>query len=1054
MNDRAPLPGLWIDAQPTWQMPELTSMGKLPARASFWPFPSEEAARARLPELSPLVRCLNGDWEFQLFDRPADVTPEALASGAWRTLAVPGNWTMQLRNEASGGRAFAKPHYTNVQMPFAELFPHVPEYTATGVYRRTITIPQDWASQRFVLHFAGCEGLLYVYLDGSFVGMNKDSRTPAEYEISQWVQAGGSYELLCVNPRFSDASWVEDQDHWWQAGIHRDVYLYATPKTYLQDLAVQTELAEDLGSATLRVKAIARNADGGAAAGVVRAQLYAPDGRAVFEQALESPIPGAPQGFRYGQPQAGETVGAVLTAPVAQPRLWSAETPQLYTLVVTLEADGSAISSAVRVGFRKVEIRERELRVNGQPVMIHGMNRHDHSDEHGKAITKELMLLDARTMKAHNVNAVRTSHYPNDPYWLDLCDEYGLYVVDEANIENHALLQLSEDSRVSATYYERVRNLVERDKNHPSVIVWSLGNESGYGPNHDAAAAWVRFTDPTRPIQYEGAISSNNNDGSHAGSTAHWSRGYTATDILCPMYATIDNIVGWVTTTDDPRPLILCEYAHAMGNSSGSLADYYAAFERHDGLQGGFIWEWLDHGIRMQAPDGAPYWVYGGDFGDQPNDRNFVADGMVWPDRRPHPGLQEFKYLARPARVVAIDAQRGVFRVENRRYFSDLSDLRGEWCLKLDGAIVQSGELVGLDAPPQGHAELTLPITWPGDREAFVEFRFTAREQTPWARAGDLVAWDQLPAPIGDRPVRAAQPARTAQVSEQAGQLTLALGQQQVTFDTALGELVRLGEHGLIVRGPTLGAWRAPTDNDVMQMWFGVTDRAVALWQTLGLGQLERRLERIGVVDGEHGAQSVEIVHALTGRGRWDDVVHTHSYSLLEDGTLRIHSHVRFAADFADLPRVGLVLQLGSQLEDLSWYGRGPGDSYSDRKASSMVDVYRSTVAGQYVPYIMPQEHGHKTDVRWLRLTDQQGAGLEVASDELFEFNALHFTDEDLAAAQHTPELTPRPEVILHLDQRMRGLGTGLGMDTLPEYRLNQREYRFTFDLKLIERRV
>ncbi|HYN87581.1 MAG TPA: glycoside hydrolase family 2 TIM barrel-domain containing protein, partial [Ardenticatenaceae bacterium] len=583
MNDQAPLPFLWLDGQPTWQMPELTSMRKLPARATFWSFPTPESARARLPEMSPMVRSLNGDWEFRLFERPVDVTPEALTSGAWRTLAVPGNWTMQLRNEASSGRAFTKPHYTNVQMPFAERFPHVPEYTATGVYRRTITIPEDWSSQRVVLHFAGCEGALYVYVDGTFVGLNKDSRTAAEYEIGNLVQAGRSYELLCVNPRFSDASWLEDQDHWWQAGIHRDVYLYATPRSYLQDLAVQTDLSEDMTTATLGVRAVARSVDGDPPVGAVRMQLYAPDGRAVFEEAVESAVPAPPEGLRAGQPQASDTAVTVLVAAVEQPRLWSAETPALYTLVLTLDADGSSVSTAVRVGFRKVEIRDRELRVNGRAVMIHGMNRHDHSDEHGKAVPKELMRLDARTMKAHNVNAVRTSHYPNDPYWLDLCDEYGFFVIDEANIENHALLRLSEETRVSAAYYERVRNMVERDKNHPSVIVWSLGNESGYGPNHDAAAAWVRLTDPTRPLHYEGAICPNNTDNSSAGPTGHWKRGYAATDILCPMYATIDNIVAWVTTTDDPRPLILCEYAHAMGNSSGSLADYYAAFERYHG---------------------------------------------------------------------------------------------------------------------------------------------------------------------------------------------------------------------------------------------------------------------------------------------------------------------------------------------------------------------------------------------------------------------------------------------------------------------------------------
>ncbi|HMP42166.1 MAG TPA: glycoside hydrolase family 2 TIM barrel-domain containing protein, partial [Roseiflexaceae bacterium] len=444
MNEQDPLPFLHIDGHRVWQMPELTSLRKLMPRATFWPFPSAESAPARLPEQSPLVRVINGDWEFRLFDSPAEVTPAALAAEGWSRLAVPGNWTMQLRNEAYSGESFFRPHYTNIQMPFADVFPHVPEFIATGVYRTQLKIPAAWAEQRIVLHFAGCEGALFVYLDGAFVGMNKDSRTPAEYDLTPLVQAGKTYELVCVNPRFSDASWIEDQDHWWQAGIHRDVYLYATPTTYLQDLSVQTDLAEDLASATLLVKAVVRSAIGTTPVGNVHMQLYDPAGQALFAAPIESVVPGEPAGYRWhsGSPPS-DTAACLLKAAVERPDLWSAERPALYTLVLTLDAGGQTTSTAVRIGVRKVEIRDRELRINNRAVMIHGMNRHDHSDEHGKAVSRALMLLDAQTMKAHNVNAVRTSHYPNDPYWLDLCDEYGFFVIDEANIENHALLQLS-----------------------------------------------------------------------------------------------------------------------------------------------------------------------------------------------------------------------------------------------------------------------------------------------------------------------------------------------------------------------------------------------------------------------------------------------------------------------------------------------------------------------------------------------------------------------------------------------------------------------------------
>jgi beta-galactosidase len=521
------------------------------------------------------------------------------------------------------------------------------------------------------------------------------------------------------------------------------------------------------------------------------------------------------------------------------------------------------------------------------------------------------------------------------------------------------------------------------------------------------------------------------------------------------MYPAIADVVKFVTTTDDPRPFIICEYAHAMGNSSGSLADYYTAFETYHGLQGGFIWEWLDHGIRMTTPQGEPYWVYGGDFGDEPNSGNFVADGMVWPDRTPHPGLNEFKYLARPVRVSPLDLQAGLVQIENRRYFTGLSDLRGEWALKVEGTIIQTGTLPELNVPPQGKAPLTIPVTWPETGEAFLEFRFTSRAATPWAAAGYLTGWDQLAAPATAAPAylqpESAQ-AGPVEVSDQAGHVTLKRGAQQITFDPGRGELVGFGQANPLLRGPLLNLWRAPTDNDTLQLssTFGNLNRALGLWRRLGLDRLQRRLEDFQVVEGAGGQAVVEISQAFSGRERWDDVRHTQRFTLREDGTLDISNRVRLAPDFGDLPRIGLNLHLKPDLEQLSWYGRGPVENYSDRQASSLVDVYSSTVTDQYVPYIMPQENGHKTGVRWLRLTNSAGHGLEVKAGALFEFNALHYTDADLTAAKHTPELKKRPEVILNLDHAMRGLGTGLVVDTLPQFQLNELEYNFTFNLKLI----
>ncbi len=528
----------------------------------------------------------------------------------WREVEVPGLWTMQ---------GFGKPHYTNVVMPFPDLPPNVPEQNETGIYRRAFTIPRGWRSRPVVLHFGGAEGALYVLVNGEPVGIAKDSRTPAEFDISSLVRHDGANELIAVVVRWSDASFVEDQDQWWQAGLPRSIRLV---------------------SPTVRDVEVRAGSDG-------RFTVLAEQGEARLLDARGRVV------------AKGELQNGRLDGEVRSPRLWSAEEPALYTL--ELDAGGETVTTSL--GFRDVEIRDRHLLVNGEPVLIAGVNRHDHDDTRGRVVTRELMERDVRLMKQFNVNAVRTSHYPNDPYWLELCDRFGLYVVDEANIESHAYYdELCRDPRYRNQWVERVANMVERDKNHPSVIFWSLGNESGYGPNHDAAAGWVRARDPSRPLHYEGAIARD------------WSGGRPSTDVVCPMYADVDSIEAWaVEKTDDPRPLILCEYSHAMGNSNGGLSDYFAAFREHDALQGGFIWEWVDHGIRQRDKRGREYWAYGGDFGDTPHDANFCADGIVWPDRTPHPALHELKFLAQPIHVEARGG--GRFRIHNRHHFAPLDRL-------------------------------------------------------------------------------------------------------------------------------------------------------------------------------------------------------------------------------------------------------------------------------------------------------------------------------------------------------------------------------------------
>ncbi len=744
-----------------------------------------------------------------------------------------------------------------------------------------------------------------------------------------------------------------------------------------------------------------------------------------------------------------------LEGAVPRPQLWSAETPYLYTLVVTLKTPGGEESTRCTVGFRKIEIRDRQLLVNGERVMIKGVNLHDHHDTAGKAVHRETMEADVRLMKQFNVNAVRTSHYPKDPYYYELCDRYGIYVVDEANIEAHAFYrEMCRDPRYTNAFVERVAAMVERDKNHPCVIFWSLGNESGYGPNHDAAAGYVRATDPSRPLHYEGAIA--------PGDGSSWAEGHRATDVVCPMYPPIEDIVTWAKTTDDWRPMILCEYSHAMGNSNGSLADYWAAFETYPGLQGGYIWEWLDHGIKQIGPDGRSYWAYGGDFGDEPNDANFITDGIVWPNRTPHPALFEFKHLVQPVRVEPVDLAAGRVRIVNKHDFIGLDWLRGEWELTVDGERVQWGELPPLDVPPGGALEATLDLkgaSAAGPGERFLNFRFYQVDETRWAPADFEVAWQQIPLPSVARDLSGLRNLTGLPVvaTEDETSITLKAGGVRAIFDKATGALAEFGaKTNLIVAGPRLNVWRAATDNDGIKLMLDGAEwqayKPLVQWLALGLDRVAHTLESIRLVASD-GLSVVEIVHRASGRGRGDDFRHTQRYTLLPSGELAVENTVAIGDGITDLPRVGVSLTLAPGLEALDWFGRGPWENYADRKASAMVGLYRSIVADQYVPYIMPQEHGHKTDVRWLALTDVRGQGVRVAGEPTLEFSASHFTDDDLYRARHTCDLKPRPEVILNLDAAQRGLGTGsCGPDTLPQYCLLAPEYRFAYRLAVLDK--
>jgi beta-galactosidase len=1026
----------------TWQSPETLSLNRLPARATLCPYPTAPAARANRREASPWWRSLDGEWDFRLVGRPEEIPAEFVrpdyATGAgWTKLPVPSNWTMHGHD---------RPHYTNVQMPFPHQPPAVPDANPTGLYRTTVQVPADWSGRRVILHVGGAESVLYVWLDGRPAGLAKDTRLPSEFDLTPHVRTGASHTLAAAVVKWSDASFVEDQDQWWMGGIHREVFLYSQEQTFLEDVFVRGDLGEDLRDGRLRASVRLGAADDTAKGCVVRMQLFDDRGRAVLRKAAE------------GRPHEKDFWIAPrklvnFDVPVRRPKLWSAEAPNLYTAVFTLVGpDGREIEhTSSRIGFRRIEVKDRQLLINGAPVRITGVNRHEHDDVRGKAVTREGMLRDVRLMKQFNVNAVRTSHYPNDPHWYDLCDEFGLYVFDEADVEAHAFYhELCRDTRYAPAFLDRAVRMVERDKNHASIIAWSLGNESGYGPHHDAMAGWIRHRDPSRVLHYEGAV------------TFDWQGGLAATDIVCPMYPPIEKLVTWANDRKAPdrrRPLIMCEFSHAMGNSNGSLGDYFDAFDQNPGLQGGFIWEWVDHGIKRRDAQGREHWAYGGDFGDEPNDRNFVCDGLVWPDRTPHTGLFEYKHLAQPVQVETVDARRGRFRVRNRRRFESLGDLRGTWELLVNGDVVARGKLAALTAKPQGTQALALdwpPLAVPAGAEVHVTFRFHTAKASAWCDAGHEVAWSQHEVPASafgraQAAKRGAAGSPPVSVERNADGWLVKAGATEfcVRREAGVVEGLRIAGREVITRGPQLNLWRAPTDNDGLKLfpvvnWGGA--RGLTDWLAAGYDRMELMKTATTCRAQKDGSAVIEIRQRWICPGAKRTIAHTHRYIVTRTGAVRVENSFVADARLPELPRLGVSLILPAALEQLEWFGRGPFENYSDRNRSSVLARHRSTVTDQYVPYILPQEHGNKTGVRWLELHDGEATGVRFAAAKPMEASASHFTAHDLYAARHTTDLTPRAEVHVNLDCGQRGLGTAsCGPDTLPQYRIQPGRHSLSF---------
>jgi beta-galactosidase len=1004
--------------------PEALGFNRLPSRAAM--IEARSCEKARSGESDGLS--LDGEWTF--FTESSPIVAYSQIDGMLsfdhvrpKTIRVPSSW-----GEIPG---FDAPHYTNVQMPFPGNPPCSPEHNPTGVYNNNFNL--DTLAERTVLRFEGVEGIFSVWINGKLAGASKEGRSAVEFDVTEFVCQGWNQIWVEVS-KFSEATFLEDQDHWYLPGITRSVSLRFFNSYHIGDAFARTTLADDMTTGLLDLELAVAVPENAAAEPELAATLFDAEGKAVAEFAPRFVNVSGMFGNRSDRTRT--RAAAKLELP--EVNRWTSETPYLYTLEIVLSAEGKVRSCVrFRVGFRRYEIKNGLFRVNGVPVRIDGMNRHDSHDKYGKHVPREMIEKELRLMKAFNVNAVRTSHYPNDPAFYDLCDELGLYVVAEANLETHAYYDdLCRNPIYAPAFADRAARSFERDKNHACIYAWSLGNESGAGPNHAAMAGYFRFRDPSRLLHYEPCVryveGASLADENYFGTKAfvrHEALRHL-TDFVAPMYPSPAEIETWAReNTLDHRPMIMCEYSHAMGNSNGSLKDYFSLFERYPRLQGGFIWEWVDHGILQKQPDGREEWRYGGDFGDEPNDRNFCVDGIVWPDRTPHPALYEFKRLAQPAKF-AFDEANGILQIENLRNFKDLSDLKLCWRVDADGARIASGEAV-VNAPPRGMtaARINVPNVSGKLRVLSVELR--RADGTSTAEGHFTLA--ELPAELPPRP--------RAEVTVQSGATgaELVSGAVKLTLGSAGVVEFSCGDRKLLRQGPRLNIWRAPLDNDGIKLMPHRKKGPLPEWLEKGFDKVKLATDRAVFSAAGGNLHALAMAPGIAGT----ELEFSQELTLRNDGTALCCFTFDVPPAFEDLPRVGVKLELPDSFGHITYRGMGPLENYRDRDAAAYEGVFADTVDGMFTPYIMPQANGNRTRVLYAACRDASGQGLLIAAPGRMEFSVSRYAQEDVTEARHLSDL--KRDGVLHVfcDAFQRGVGTATcGPDALEQYRIAPGRYR------------
>ncbi|WP_249869129.1 glycoside hydrolase family 2 TIM barrel-domain containing protein [Oceanobacillus saliphilus] len=1028
--------------QNDFQQLSVLEKNRLKERSYFMAYSNEQDALTYQRSNANGFQLLNGQWKFHYAATP-ETAPESFYEDdydvrAWDDFPVPSNWQMN---------GYGKPHYTNVSYPFPVDPPHIPSENPTGSYRRAFYVTEELLNDFTILRFEGVDSAFHVWVNGQFVGYSTGSRLASEFDVTSFLRAGENTISIRVY-QWSVGSYIEDQDMWWLSGIFRDVYLIRKPEIHVYDYFVKTTFDENYENAVLQVDT------------EIHSQLKDSSSYRIEYQLLDSTYQFI-TGDRLDGVLDKEKIHLSASIPLTSPKKWTAETPYLYHLLILFKDGNDNVLEVIptKVGFRQVELKDGLIQVNGVPILFKGVNRHEHHPDLGRAVPIDWMRKDIELMKQHNINAVRTAHYTNDPRFYDLCDEYGLYVIDEADLETHGFSlignidQLSDDPDWEDAYLDRMKRMVERDKNHPSIIIWSLGNESGFGQNLIKMSEWTKQRDDTRLIHYEGEtraiMTTSNNEPQELN---------VAADMFSTMYSSVELIDKWGERTDLEQPHILCEFGHAMGNGPGGFKEYFETFYKHDRLQGGFVWEWIDHGIRRYTPEGEEYFAYGGDFGDIPNDSNFVIDGMVMPDQTPSPALVEYKKVIEPIKMEAVNLEQGMIRIQNRYDFSDLRHLAGSWSIYADGELESTGtiDLPVIEAGTYRDIELPLSVAAKKKTDYWLTVRLTEKNDTKWAKAGHEVAWEQFLIPVSlehneeSSSLRVNTNSRlTLETVKETNQLLIMGETFQVIFNQTNGEIDSWKYHELEIleKGPTINFWRAPTDNDRIGQEEFNTRSEEKEWKTHRVHMLHQRLVDFNYkLSKEKDSVVITVNKEISPPGLNWGFKTTFTYQVANTGiiTLKVDGK-KFGKGSITLPKIGLQMYLKKSFDQVDWYGRGPGESYADSKMANRFGVWSKPVKELFTPYVVPQENGNRTDVNWVSLTGQSGAGL-LAIGDLFNFSAQPYTTENLENARHRTDLVEQDFIVLNIDHQQNGLGSAsCGPAVQGKYELANDDFHFVF---------